>query len=60
MGQVQKETSKQRSLYPSNAHWVSRSSVTISDFQIGMKGGNGIKVNGKVTANRFRKKKSRK
>ena len=39
---------------------VWRCSRKISDVQIGRKGGNGIKVNGQVTANRFWKKKSRK
>ena len=44
----------------STAQWVCRCSRKISDVQIGRKGGNGIKVNGQVTANRFWKKKSRK
>ena len=43
-----------------SAQWVWRCSRKISDVQIGRKGGNGIKVNGQVTANRFWKKKSRK
>ena len=43
-----------------SAQWVSRYSLSLSDFQIGRKGGNGIKFNGMVTAKRFWKKKSRK
>ena len=45
---------------PGTAQWVSRYSLSLSDFQIGRKGGNGIKFNGMVTAKRFWKKKSRK